>query len=129
MKEGPINYEYSEKRIIEPYIGEYEVRVLQIELGSHTIKLEPIGTNLIGAKGRVDLIGANGTVKFVLVDKTSSGPRIKTKVSVNGEESPKEEEIKDIEWDWKIATHPPNIQYIDLEPDTFFDALMEVIGG
>lgn len=130
LESGKINYEYSEKKIIEDYIGEYSVKVLQIELGPHTIKLEPIGTNLIGAKGRVDLMGANGKVKFVLVDKSSSGPRIKMTVWVSGEKPPeKEEEKKDIEWDWKIATPPPSIKYIDLEQDTFFDALMEVAGG
>jgi hypothetical protein len=40
-----------------------------------------------------------------------------------------EEEPKDIEWDWKIATPPPRIQYINLEQDTFLEALMEVVGG
>ncbi len=130
LDNGKINYEYSEKKIIEDYIGEYSVKVLQIELGPHTIKLEPIGTNLIGAKGRVDLMGANGKVKFVLVDKSSSGPRIKVTVWVTGEKPPEEEEEKkDIEWSWKIATPPPSIKYIDLKQDTFFDALMEVVGG
>jgi len=131
VENGKISYKYSEKKIIEDYIGEYSAKVIQIELGPHTIKLEPVGTNLIGAKGRVDLIGANGKVKFVLVDKTSSGPRIKMTVWVNGEKPPadREEGKKDAEWGWKIATPPPSIQYIDLEQDTFFDALMEVVGG
>ncbi len=30
---------------------------------------------------------------------------------------------------WKIATPPPNIKYINLDEETFFDALMEVIDG
>ena len=64
VKDGKISYRYSEKKIIEDYIGEYPANVLQIELGPHTIKFEPIGTNLIGAKGRVDLIGANGKIKL-----------------------------------------------------------------
>ncbi len=128
---GKIRLTYSKKNIIEEYIGEYSVKVLQMELGPHTVKLEPIGTNLIGAKGRVDLIGANGKVRFVLVDRTSSGPKNKMTVRVSGEKAPEEEkeENKDIEWSWKIATPPPHIQYIDLEQDTFFDALMEIVGG
>ena len=78
----------------------------------------------------MDLIGANGKVKFVLVDKTSSRPRIKVTVWVSGDKPPEEaEEKKEIEWGWKIATPPPRIQYIDLEQDTFLDALMEVVGG
>ena len=29
---------------------------------------------------------------------------------------------------WKIATSPPSIKYIDLDSDSFSDALLEVIG-
>ena len=130
VESGKVSYDYSEKTIIEEHIGEYSAKALTIELGHHKSKLEPIGTNLIGANGRVDLIGANGKVKFVLVDKTSSGPRIKVTVWVSGDKPPEEEEEKkEIEWGWKIATPPPRIQYIDLQQDTFLDALMEVVGG
>lgn len=121
---------YTEKSIFEEYIGSYSVQVLNIELGSHKLKLEPIGTNLIGAKGRVDLIGANGKVKFVLVNKKLSGPKIKVSVWIEGEEpSEKDEEPTVVEWDWKIATSPPRIKYVNLEQDTFLEALMEVVGG
>jgi hypothetical protein len=54
----------------------------------------------------------------------------KNRVWIKGEDPPKEEEeAKIIEWDWKIATRPPRIQYINLEQDTFLNALMEVVGG
>ena len=90
--------------IFEDNIGNYTAKSLNIEMGNRKAKLQPIGTNVICAKGRVDLIGPNGKVKFVLVNK-------------NPEKS-------DLEWE--IATPPPQIEYIDLKQDTFLDALMEV---
>ncbi len=129
INDGKVACEYENKTIFEEYIGSYPVQALNIKLGNHKLRLEPIGTNLIGAKGRVDLIGANGKVKFVLVSKNASTPKNKVSVWIEGEESPEEEEPKVIEWEWKIATPPPRIKYINLEQDTFLEALMEVVGG
>ena len=130
IKENKLVHNYTVKTIFEEYIGGYSAKALNIELGYHKLKLEPIGTNLIGAKGRVDLIGANGKVKFVLVNKASSGPKIKVDVWIQGEKQPeKTDEPAVNEWEWKIATPPPRIKYINLEQDTFLEALMEVIGG
>lgn len=99
-------------------------------MAGHKVKLEPIGTNLIGAKGRVDLIGKNGTIRFVLVNKNSSGPKIKVNIWIEGEEPPKQEEVsKILEWEWKISTPPPRIKYIEFNQETFLSALMEVVGG
>jgi hypothetical protein len=130
VKDEKVKLLDEDKKIFAEYIGEYSVRILNIELGSHKLKLEPIGTNLIGAKGRVDLIGANGTVKFVLVNKNSASPETKINIWIKGEEPPgKDDEPEVIEWDWKISTPPPRIRYINLEQETFLDALMEVMGG
>ena len=130
VKEKKLAINYTEETIFEEYIGSYSARTLNIELGHHKLRLEPVGTIIIGARGRVDLIGANGTVKFVLVNKQSSGPKIKVDVWIEGEEPPEKSDGSEvIEWEWKIATPPPNIKYINLEQDTFLEALMEVIGG
>lgn len=128
---GKLSYQYSKKDIFEEYIGSYPVDVLDIKLGEQKVRLEPIGTNLIGAKGRVDLIGANGKIKFVLVNKNASSSQIKVNVWIDGEDFPKEEKEPQeiVEWCWKIATPPPRIQYINLEQDTFLEALIEVVGG
>ncbi len=114
----------------EEYIGSYEVDALDIILGDTKITLTPIGTNLIGAKGRVDMKGPRGTVKFVLVPKDSSGPKISIQVRIQGEDAPTKEEIKPItDWEWKISTPPPRINYIELEEESFQTALMEVANG
>lgn len=134
VKEKKLAIHYTEETIFEEYIGRYSAKALNIELGHHKLRLEPVGTIIIGARGRVDLIGANGTVKFVLVNKQLSGPKIKADIRIKGEEPPEEPPEKSgtsdvAEWDWKIATPPPHITYVNLEQDTFLDALMEVIGG
>jgi hypothetical protein len=129
---GKLNYEYSNKNIFEEYIGSYTVRVLDIKLGEHKVRLEPIGTNVISADGRIDLIGVNGKIKFVLVDKNYSAPSpIKVIVKIEGEQKVGSQEIKKpekIDLVWKIATPPPRIKYIDLDQEVFFDAILEVIG-
>ena len=114
----------------EEYIGSYEVEALDIILGDTKITLTPIGTNLIGAKGRVDMKGPKGTVKFVLVPKDSSFPKISIQVLTQGEEAPAQEEIKPVnDWEWKISTPPPRINYLELEEESFQTALMEVVNG
>lgn len=133
-KLGNLSYQFSNKDIFEEYIGNYPVKVLELLiLGKHKVRLEPIGTNIISADGRVDLIGANGKIKFVLVPKNYSAPSpIKVIIKVEGEQETENKEIKTpekVELAWKIATPPPRIKYIDLEQDTFFDALLEVVGG
>lgn len=127
---GKVHWEYLNIDIFEEYIGSYPAEVLNINLGSQKVKLEPVGTNLIGAKGRVDLIGALGKVKFVLVDKNLSSPRIKISVHIKGEKQTENNiETKAIEWNWKISTPPPRIKYIEFEKDAFLGALLEVVGG
>jgi hypothetical protein len=132
-KARKLSYDFSKKEIFEEYIGSYSVNVMDIKLGEHRVKLEPMGTNLIGAHGRVDLIGVNGKVKFVLVNKIHSAPpNIKVTIHVEGESKPEEQQTiqtEKLELVWKIATPPPRIKYIDLNQDVFFDAMLEVIGG
>lgn len=125
-----IRITYGSKKISEEYIGAYEVSTAIICIGKNQVRLDPIGTNLIGAKGRVDMIGPNGKVKFVLVDKEASAPRISFQVWVQGEEPPpKADKPPKIEWVWKISTPPPRIKYVELNPESFFDAFMEVANG
>lgn len=125
-----IQIAYDSKRIVEEYIGAYDARTASIVVGKNKICLDPIGTNLIAAKGRVDMNGPNGKVKFVLVDKDAPAPSISVRVWIEGEEPPPEQPKKEVvEWAWKIGTPPPRIRYIELTQETFFDALMEVANG
>lgn len=114
----------------EEHIGSYDVVALDIVLGSTKITLTPIGTNLIGVKGRVDMQGPCGTVKFVLVPKDSISPKINIQIRIQGEDAPSKERIKPITaWAWKISTPPPSINYIALVEESFQTALMEVVNA
>ena len=119
----------SKKTLNEDNIGEYEVDVLSINIGFTKVTLTPIGTLLIGGKGRVDMIGPKGKVKFVLVPKGSTRPRIV--VGAVDPENPWEAEAAEPveEWEWRIMTAPPQISYLPLNADAFYSAFLEVING
>ena len=122
-----ISLEYKNKEINEEHIGIYNTSKMIIKIASEQILLDPIGTLLIGAKGRIDMKGKNGTIKIVLVPEHSGSPSIKIDIA-SGDE-PKPEEKVPVKWAWKIATPPPSVKYIELDNDSFSDALLEVIGG
>ncbi len=131
-----IKLEFNDFDIFEEAIGRYTVRELKIYIGSHIAKLTPIGTVLIGTRGRVDLTGKFGTIKFILADKDSTKPNISVRVVLESEEEEKkyQEERKklaqkNVELVWKISSNPPSIRYTDLNEDTFYDSLMKVING
>ena len=99
-----------EKKIIEQYIGSYEVKILILDLGSEIIEFVPKGTLLLGAKGRVDMVGVNGEIQLI--------------IPVNHDENGKviEEEAK-----WHIAVRRPKLDIIPLDEDTFRDCLEQVM--
>ena len=71
-----------------------------------------------------------GTVKFVLVPQDSSGPKINVRIWTENEEPPPEEHLNPVtQWDWKIATLPPKIRYVELQEESLKDAIMEVLNG
>ena len=118
-----------EKTITEDPIAPYSVDELHIRIKGKEVILEPIGTNIIGARGRVDMKCQDMVVIFVLVPKDMSKPGVKITIG----EYPVTDKVRTrektdlIDWVWKIATPPPRIKYIDVNGDSFFDVLMEVI--
>lgn len=130
IKEGKVQCHYDKKQLHERLLGSYQAKSLVLEIGRNEIDFNPVGTFLIGAKGRVDMIGNYGTVKFVLVPRDSSGPKISVKIWSEKEDPPPEEHVDPVaQWDWKIATRPPNIEYVELQEESFKDAIMEVLNG
>ena len=65
-------YSAAPKRLHEEFLGDYSVDTMILDIGRNRVVFDPVG-NLIGAKGRVDMQSAKGTVKLVLVpaDATS----------------------------------------------------------
>ncbi len=119
-KQGKATLELIPYKINEEYIGYYETKKLYLKIANQEVVFIPIGTRLFGSVGRIDMEGSADKVKFLLADKNSTIPKAKVQIS---------EETKNVNWVWKIATPPPTIQLIELNEESFFDALMEVING
>lgn len=130
IAQNKIRVEHVKKHIHEQHIGRYEVQTIEVSIGNTRVKFDPIGTNLLGAKGRVDMKGPSGTVRFVLVPESSMGPyvRIRIRSKVGDPENHEPEQVT-TRWAWKISTPPPNIRYIELQEETFQTAIMEVVNG
>jgi hypothetical protein len=121
----------------EENIGTYTAERLAIVIGPQEILLTPIGTLLIGSKGRVDIKGSAGNSRLVLIDKDLTHARQMIRVTVTtippGGSPPSTPEPprtpQKIEWEWKIVSRPPVMQFIELNKETFFEILMEVSNG
>lgn len=127
IEKKQIRIKYEKKKIFEDFIGEYQAKIAIIELGNNSIRLDPIGTIIIGAKGRIDMTGPNGVITFLLVSSDATISRIEVRIYAKGEvpcREVKEAEVEHLEW--KIATPPPRIQFLPLTEESFLDALMVV---
>ena len=117
-----------EKTLHEEFIGDYSVDTMALHIGRNKIVFDPIGTDLIGAKGRVDMHSAKGTVKFVLVPQDAASIRWRPRIVVGHDLEP--EPVEPVEnWTWKIATRPPGVGCVELCKESFQDAVMEVLNG
>lgn len=129
IKSGAIAVGYREIPMNEENIGSYTARQMTLKIGPQEISLKPIGTLLIGTKGRVDVIGPSGRTRFLLVNKDASRPNIRTTRVVRDQQIVSRPEEPPVTWTWKIATSPPRIEYIELTQESLFRALMEVANG
>jgi hypothetical protein len=131
IKSGTIAVSYREIPMNEENIGSYTARQMTLKIGPQEISLKPVGTLLIGTKGRVDVAGPSGRTRFLLVNKDASRPNIRITAAVRDQRivPQPEEPQRPIMWTWKIATSPPGIEYIELTQESLFRALMEVANG
>ncbi len=127
IDQGKVRVRRGTKELHEEFIGRYAVETMTLEIGLNKIEFDPVGTNVIGAKGRVDMCSARGTVKFVLVSEDAAeigGPRIIERAE------PVSEPIEPLKhWAWKIATPPPRVRCLELCEESFQDAIMEVLNA
>lgn len=133
VENGKVKLDFIEKNIHEEHLGYYKVKSMRLYIHHELVLFDPIGTIIIGTKGRVDMKGKKGVVKLVLADKKSARPKINIKVFTSDdekkeyEEKKKMEEQKEPDWVWKIATSAPNITYMELNEDSFFELVMDLI--
>lgn len=135
IEAGAISLKMSPIELNEENLGTYEAPRLFINIGPQQISLTPVGTLLIGTKGRVDVEGSSGTARLLLVDKNSTSPRVVSHVKFR-DRAPSSSAAGDvvetprmIDWTWKIVTKPPAINFIELTKETLFEVLMEVSHG
>jgi len=132
VTKGVIVIRYDEIKIIEELIGSYNAKTMLINIAGETIRLKPIGTNLIGSKGRVDMLGNSNSIMIVLVDSRMKGVRDHIKVSIHDDgEVPKEEpqDKTPIQLGWKFVTAPPTRKYQPVNEETIYSVLMELSNG
>jgi hypothetical protein len=125
--------EYKNVTLVEEYIGQYSARQMTIRIGRKEIRLQPLGTLLIGTKGRVDAIGPLGQVPILLLNSEARSLRDMIKVSVSIAGGPPSRPISppktSINWAWRIVSKPPERKIIELNKDTFLNLLTELANG
>ena len=129
---GQISPEYRPINLNEEYIGSYAARQMVLRIGRKEVDLVPIGTLIIGSKGRVDVIGPGGTALLLLVDSQASSVRSMIKITVGVVGKPpvaQPEPTRTVRWEWRIVTRPPERKFVDLNQEAFFDLIMEVANG
>jgi hypothetical protein len=132
VSSGQIRLEYRPVRLNEENIGSYAAKQMILRIGRQQVDLVPIGTLFIGSKGRVDVVGPAGKAEMLLVDrKASSGrPRILVTVGVGGHlPVPPTEPLRQIDWEWRIVTRPPERRFIEITQESLFQLIMEVANG
>lgn len=100
IKEGTVSVSYDTNTISEEYIGTYEIRKMKLQIGDQIVELSPKGCNIIGASGRIDLIGELGQKTIVL----QPGDR------------------------WAIvATRTPTLKVVEFDESNLLEALEEIM--
>jgi len=126
LKPGSIRLISRTIELHEEQLGNYQVPAIDIAVGRAIVELVPIGTFLIGVRGRVDMTGPRGTARLVIAPEGSTTPTFRiTTPLLDPAQHPESPEA----WVWKISTPPPRITYIDLTEESFRETLMGVIDG
>ena len=131
---GSIKYGFSEIELSEQGIGRYTARRMEITIGRQRVLLNPVGTLIIGGRGRVDAEGSAGRAQILLVDERahSASDLIKVTVTVGNKGTvppPPATPRESINWRWKIVTTSVPRKFVDLDKESFFALLMEIANG
>jgi hypothetical protein len=134
VSSGQIQLGYRSVELNEENIGSYAAKQMVLKIGPKSVVLEPIGTLLIGSKGRVDVIGPAGKAQLLLVDSKVSDPRslVQVRVSIGAGKkppAPPPKRPREIQWEWKIVTRPPERRFIEITQQSLFRLIMEVANG
>src|SRR5260370_37560243 len=82
IEAGGIEIQYRQIALNEEFCGAYEAPMMLIGIGTKQVELRPIGTMLIGSRGRVDVIGTSGRGMISLLNKNATSARQLVQVNV-----------------------------------------------
>jgi hypothetical protein len=118
LKQQMISYSYKPITLHETRLGRYKAKRMELTIGRQLVTVEPIGTMLIGSRGRVDVRGAAGQRQLVYVNKDAKSATDLISVTVG----------KTL-YAWKIVNRDQQATFVDLDKDSLYVLLMEVAGG
>jgi hypothetical protein len=122
-----IEYEMNDINLNEEFFHSYQVQKMDLIISDVQVSIKPIARFVIGAAGRVDIIGPNATAKLVLVSEGAKEPEFKVDENIPNE-AMETEKGPAKKRNWKIVSTKPKIHYVELNVDTFSDVLLEIIG-
>jgi hypothetical protein len=126
---GSISTKLEDIELNEEFSGPYIAPKMIIRIGLDEIKLIPIGTMLIGSRGRVDVVGRAGTSRLLLVNKKAASAAQLVSVTIVDQKTSvpaKAPASQPIEWAWKIVSRPPALTFIELNKESFLEIMLEV---
>jgi len=134
INEATAQIYYSNIELNEEFFGAYQARKMTLKIGRSSVAFNPVGTGLFGMRGRVDVLGPSGKASLFLVNKRTTNARslIQVTISRPGDPPPQPESNKKrepIQWVWKIGTPPPDMNFVELTQETFFEMILEVANG
>ena len=112
----------------EEFSGPYAAPELVLEIGQSTILFKPVGTMLIGSRGRVDVLGPRGNSRLALVDRIidRASQMVSVRLIEPGAIEMQPPEKRAVDWVWKIITPAPQMRFIELDEGSFFDMILNV---
>lgn len=116
--------------VTEDHIGPYEAPQISLRIADKIVRIAPIGRLILGACGRIDMIGEAGRAKFLLVDRAATGVKAKVRIQVDPQPAGQEQrDAGEAVLTWKLVTAPPSMEFHDLTEEVFFSELLRVIDG
>lgn len=129
VQAGSVSHQLQDINLEEDFSGTYVAKMMLVRIGLKQIRIVPIGTMLIGSRGRVDIVGEAGRSRLVLINSKITNPRQLVQVQIVDPSRPPQKKAarrEEIEWVWKIVSAPPSSAFLELTKETFFNALLDV---
>lgn len=113
---------YSNRKLFEEGLGNYELDWMEIRLGNYSITLRPQGSLIVGAEGRIDMRCESNTVMFVYIDKRAWDV-------LELSQMVREKSLDQDKFEWKYVDPDMSGKYSPFKEDVFFNAIAYVING